>query len=503
MSRHGIRRSDPGARRSVILATVLAALVAGGLLDRVAASSPTIFNPGGEPVPVAAPAAALSSSWFCAGATDGGPVDAPGRVVIANAGPADLQGVVNVVSSAGRHRTVSVTVAPGSSTSVPETVAGGARWTGATVDMDGGAVAVSQVIDGRGGVSATPCATTGSSRWYFATGFTLVNAGVDVSLLNPYPQKSVVDLSFTTDQGQETPQDYQGLVVPGGGMLTVNLGDHLRRRHAIATTVSVRSGRVVAWQTTWAQPPAPGAALLGTPAAARPLADPAWPDPGVDVTLGAPSAATAWTWPDGMAGNGVDERYVIYNPGAQTAEVRLSLGLDQGVAEPFDLSVGPGDVIPVVSEQQARIPAGVAHSAVLVSTNGVPVIAVRMVSAGAASAFDGFGVLSGGRVSASTWLVPSARADRRHQGWIVLYNPGSTPVRASVTGLGSSANLPGVGFQIVGPGKRVAVRLGHGFKSFDQAVEVDATGPLYVESDVYGQDGTPGIGLALGVPLSP
>ena len=118
---------------------------------------------------------------------------------------------------------------------------------------------------GRSGGPSTPCATAGSSQWYFATGATLINASVGLSLLNPYPTDAVVDLSFTTDQGVEQPQEFQGLVVPPDGLLTVNLGDHLRRRQAIATTVTARSGRLVAWKTDVVTPPARGEALLGTP----------------------------------------------------------------------------------------------------------------------------------------------------------------------------------------------------------------------------------------------
>ena len=94
----------------------------------------------------------------------------------------------------------------------------------------------------------TPCATSGSARWYFTYGQTLVNAGEEISLLNPYPADSVVDLSFTTDQGVEFPVGFQGIVVPAGGLVSVNIGDHLRRRQQIATTVIARTGRVVAWE---------------------------------------------------------------------------------------------------------------------------------------------------------------------------------------------------------------------------------------------------------------
>ncbi len=106
----------------------------------------------------------------------------------------------------------------------------GHRGSGPSSTSTPAAVAVDQQVDGPLGGASSPCATAGSSNWYFATGATLINASVGLSLLNPYPTDAVVDLSFTTDQGVEMPQQFQGLVVPADGLLPVNLGDHLRRR---------------------------------------------------------------------------------------------------------------------------------------------------------------------------------------------------------------------------------------------------------------------------------
>jgi len=508
MSNRRERRQGGAAYRTPILLAVAGVLVVGVLLNHVGGKPGNQSVAALAPVPVAAPVQALSSSWFCAGATDNGtgnnPVYAPGAVVIANSGTTTASGTVTLVPSQGVNQTLPVTVGPGSSTSVKEKVQGGSPWIGAIVDMDAGGVAVSQEIDGNLGWSATPCATSGSSTWYFATGFTMANAGVELSLLNPYPSDSVVDLSFTTNQGIETPEDFQGLVVPADGMLSVNLGDHMRRRQAIATTVTARTGRVVAWKTDWALPPQPGAVLFGTAAASSPLADPDWPVAGVTDTLGSSSPGISWTWPDGVAGNGIMEQYLVYNPGPNTADVRLSIGLAQGQAEPFEFSVGPYQVQPVVSEQQARIPSGVPHSAVLVSTNGVPVVAERWVSAGAPSSWHGLGELPGGRLAASSWLVPDNRAGPNRRSVLVLYNPGDVPVNAGIETLtpGSTVALPGFRPTTVGPGQRVAVTI-NAYQLGTSPLEIRATGPIYVESDTYGQNGATGIGLSFGVPLTP
>lgn len=501
----GRHRLGGGVTRAPILVALVAALVVSGLVDR--AGSHSRGSSGGVPaalqVPVAAPAKALSSSWFCAGATDTQGGQAPGSVVIANSGVSAVQAVVNLIASNGKRTQLPVTVSARSRQLVAEDIPGGSPWIGAIVDVEAGATSVEQWVNGPGGVAATPCATTGSSHWYFATGQTLINAGVELTLMNPYPSDSVVDLSFTTEQGNELPVDYQGLVVPPDGMLAINLGDHLRRRQQIATTVTARTGRVVAWKTQWVTAPAAGSAIIGTQAAQNPLSDPAAPIPGVTVALGAPSAGTNWVWADGQAGNGIAEQYVIYNPGPVTADVRLSVELDQGVAEPFELSVPPDEVIPIESDQQARIPAGVTHSAVLESTNGVPVVAERLVAATSPSPWSGLGEMLGMRVPAERWLLGAATADPAHDGWVVLYNPGAQAVQVTINLLsaGAEISLSGQSAVTVPPDRRVAVHLNQGRPSLQAPLIVSSPLPIYAEYDVYGT-GTPGVGLGSGVPLS-
>lgn len=501
-------RAGGGVARTPVLVGVALLLVAGGLADR-AASKPaqtgggsSVLAAASQEVPVAAPPRALSSSWFCAGATDRSGGRAPGWVVIANSGLGRATGIVTLIPSSGPPAKVAVSVPGDSRQSVNEDVPGGADWIGAIVDMDAGAVSVEQEINGPGGFAITPCATSGSAHWYFAQGQTLVNAGAEISLLNPYPADAVVDLSFTTDQGVEYPVGFEGVVVPPGGLVSLNLGDHLRRRQQIATTVTARTGRVVAWKTTWVDPPASGAAIVGTPAAQSPLADPAAPVPGATVELGAPSAGTRWVWSDGNAGNGVSEQYVVYNPGVQPAEVRLAIGLDEGAAEPFELSVPPGQVIPVASDQQARIPAGVAHSAVLESLNGVPVVAERVVAASSPSPWSGLGEMLGQRVPADRWLLGGTLSDSSHDGWVVVYNPGDRAIRVVLDRLdnGTQVPLPGSSPVVVQVGRRVAVHLPGGLS---EALVVSSDAPFYVESNVYGSGGSRGISLAPGVPLNP
>ena len=497
MARHATR----AVRRAPVLIAVAGALIVGGLMDRAGAAhvNPAIAAESIAPVPVAAPSDALSSSWFCAGATDSTAGPAPGWAVVANAGSSPVSGTVEVVGSNGATNLVPITVAAGAAASIPETVKGGSPWTGAIVDVDAGAVAVSQVLDGPYGRSVSPCATSGSQHWYLPVGQTRVNASENILLLNPFSQASIVDLSFSTDQGAELPLDFQGLDVPPGGLLSIPLGDHLRRRASIATTVSARSGNVVAWAAEVVTPPARGQATVGTPAGNSPLADPASPIPGLMVSLGAPSAGTTWVWPNGLTEPGLDEQYVVYNPSPAEAQVRLAFGLPEGTAEPLDITVGPGQVVPVAAEQQPRIPAGTPHTVTLTSVNGVPVVATRVVAAWhapvpGAPARTGIGSMLGERLPARAWLIPIAPIYGGRPAEVVVQNPGTTQISAVVHGLaGGDQSVT------VAAGQRSAVQVPAGTVS---PLVVDALGPVYVELDLYGRDKVVGYSLSSAVPLS-
>jgi hypothetical protein len=510
--------------RAPIVAALAAALIVGGLSTQGGGGSHQVTAPPLPAVPVAAPPQALSSSWFCAGATDKATVKAAGKaagksagkakrrsqttdnsprgaVVIANSASGPAAGVVTLVGSHGPSTRIPVSVAPDSRTAVAENLPGGAPWVGAIVDINAGAVAVEQQITGPLGQASVPCATAGSAQWFFATGATLINANVVVSLLNPYPTVAVVNLSFTTNQGLEQPQPFQAIVVPPGALVAVNLGDELRRRQAIATSIIAQSGRVVAWKTDVVIPPAAGAALLGTPAARAPLADPAASVPGVTLTLGVPAPSTTWIWPDGDAGNGVAEQYVIYNPSTKAAELRLAVDLAQGVAEPFTLSVDPYQVTTVVSSVSVRIPPGVEHAAVLTSTNDVPVVAERTIAAGASSGWSGLGELPGGQLAANRWLLPYFPADMAHTGRVVLLNPSATPARVDLSrAAGASQPLDSV---TVSARRWTPIPLNDLRSTGGGPLLVTASEPVYVESDFYGKGKTTGTSLSFGVPLTP
>jgi hypothetical protein len=350
----------------------------------------------------------------------------------------------------------------------------------ALVDLDGGGAVVELFVAGPAGWDVTPCATSASRKWYFATGSTDRDANLSISLFNPFPEDAVVDLSFATDQGPSEPNEFQGVIVPGRGLTMVNVGDHVRRRVLVATTVTARAGRIVAGK------------IQTLPS----------PNPAVVVALGAPSDGGPWIFPDGFLDNGIVEHYYLYNPNDREAEVEMSLVLDQGTAEPFDLTVPPKGNLTLVANDQPRIPKGIAHSATITSTNGVGVVAERVLSAGKPSSRLGVGDVLGGRRTATRWALAAGTVNPQTDEWVVITNPGSRPSTVSLTAAADGQNIAIEGLQalVVPPHGRLAARVGDHIAREPLPLVVEASEPVAVERDVYRVGGV-GVGLTIGIPL--
>lgn len=469
-------------RRANVVVAVAGLLVAGGLADRLdRGPGASVGAVGEDPMPTAAPASALSSTWYCAGGS--GRPDSPfaSAIVVANPTDAAVSGSVTVVPDDGEARTVPLTVPTRASTTVRLADVAPAAHAAALVDLEQGRVVVEHVLAGSAGTSAAPCASSASSRWYFATGATAKDATLLLSLYNPFPEDAIVDLSFSTEVGRAVPADFQGIVVPAGRLVVRDIGEHVRRREAVATRVVARSGRLVADQL-----------LVRT----------APEEAGVSLRLGARRPGTVWYFPDGYAADGIVERYTVFNPSGREALVDVSLTLDEGAAEPFELTVPPHGAVAVVVNAEDRVPKGVGHASVVRAVNGVAVVAERSVVAGPPSDRRGRADLLGARRTARQWAFAVGAANPGTDEWIVVYNPGRRPATVDVIGLADGQPLPIEGLQklAVAPGKRRALRLGEHVQRDALPVVVRSDVPVVAERSLYVVGG-PGIADAMGIPL--
>ena len=441
-------------------------------------------------MPVAAPVTSLSSSWFCAGGTarpegaDG--VVADGTVIVANPGDRALQGTIRVVPSEGEAKTAPLQVAARSRTTVKYSDVVAAPFAAALVELDGGGVVVEHSISGPQGYSTAPCASSASERWYLAEGST-AREGANpedrmlLALYNPFPEDAIVDLSFAHEGGRSVPSDFTGLVVKGGTLRMVNVGDHVRRRAHIAMTAVARSGRVVVDRIQLRN---------GT-------------NKGMSLALAATSPGTTWYFPEGLVADGIAESFHLYNPTGEEAQVSIELALETGAAEPFDLTVPPRARLTVVAGDEDRVPKGVGHAATVVSLNDVPVVAERSVIAVAPST-RGTGAADslGARRTARQWVLAAGAASPTVDEWVVVLNPGPADATVTIRSLEGGRlvapdSLPATQLDA---GRRIAIRVTEHFSNEQLALLVESTSPVVVERGVY-LVGSAGIALSAGIPL--
>ena len=466
-----------------ILVVVLALLVGGGIADRAARRRPAASLGTTAPalMPTAAPGDAMSSTWYCAGATAAPGSAAIGTVVLANTRSRPVEGTVTAITVGGGTRTVPVRVDPLSVTGVNLSQIAPSPFAAAVVELNAGQVAAELFVTGARADDVTPCASAASQQWYFADGSTARDAGLTLALFNPFPDDAIADLSFSTDQGRAAPSDLEGIIVPARGLVVRNIGDHVRRREAVSTEVDVRRGRLVAAQTQTRT--APGRA-------------------GLSVVLGAPSLGLEWYFPDGLVADGVVERFSVANPSSREARVLVEVNLDEGAAEPFELTIPPRDRIGLVLNQESRIPKGVGHATTVRSLNGVPVVAARSTEAATASRSGRTDTL-GARRPAPAWVFAVGGASGELDETVVVQNPGTRPAQVSFTGLAAGRRLAIDGLQrlTIPPGRRLAVRIAEHATRAQLPLVVRSSRPVLAERSLH-HPGATGLSMTMGIPLA-
>lgn len=466
-------------RRGFVIVVLALVLLAAAVLDRGSRSGGVAAAPEVD-MPTAPAPGSLSSTWYCPGGTaqSGGAADA--TVLIGNPGTDDLQAVVTVIPTEGARANRQVTVRPNAMESVRLQDVAKAPFAAALVDIDGGDGVVEQTVNGTLGDSASPCASAASDHWYFAEGSTTRTATMVLSLFNPFPENAIADLSFATEQGRAVPRKLQGLVIPARTVVPVNVGEFVRRRETIATTVQVRTGRVVASK------------LQLHDGGGR---------KGMALVLGAPSLGPTWRFAENFVADGITEQVVVYNPGERESTVEVELALEQGAAEPFELTVPARSAIRLNLSKESRVPKGDAHAITVTRVTGPDVVVERTIDAVPPSSRSGYAETMGARRLAGRWYLLAGSATPTVDEWVVVFNPGRKAVTASFNVLAGGQRLAVEGLQdvTIKAGRRQGFRIGDHLERPSTPMIVDVNGPVVVERGLYNTGGI-GIGLTIGIP---
>ena len=470
-------------RRVPVIGLVLALVAAGVAVDRLVdrPAPEAVSDVSAAGMPSAAPASALSSTWYCAGGSSNPASAYNGGLTVSNPTDGDVTGTVTIVTDKGEVTSVPIDVRASAAVTVEYAKVVAPGYVAAMVDVDSGQVAVEHWVTSVAGKSVAPCSSRASTQWFFADGATARDAQLLLAMYNPFPEDAIADLSFATNEGRAGPADFQGIVVPAGRVVVRDIGEHVRRRDTVATEVRLRSGRLVVDQ------------LLHRTAAGQ---------AGVSVRLGAPAPAPEWYFPDGYYVEGIAEEYAVFNPGDVEALVDVEVTLDEGAAEPFELTVPPHSRVAVTANAEERLPKGVGRAVVVRSVNGVPVVAERSVVASGPAPRAGRAGLLGATRTARVWAFAYGGTSPTSDEWVLVYNPGTREATVSITGLADGRALAIEGLQgvIVGPGRRQAFRVGDHVQRAVLPLVVRSSEPVVAERAVFTVGG-PGIAQAMGIPL--
>ena len=467
-----------------MLAFVILLLVAAGVADRRDRGSGSAVSTLDAQQPVVAASSARSSAWYCAGATGTPNGNAAGTVVVANIGHGRLHGTVSVMPSEGPTDVRPIEVAPAAQSFMRLEYPKPTPWLGAIVELDGGQAGVEMVTSGPRGDSVTPCASSVSSAWYFAEGVTTKDATEVLTLFNPFPEDAIVDIAFTTEEGETTPDALSGLAVAGRSVKAVNVGEFVQRREGVTSAVTARAGRLVVERFQ----------SFDGSAGRR----------GMTMALGSPAAESQWYFPEGLVADGLAERYQIFNPGAQESEVALSFSPESGESEPLNLTIPPHRRVSVAANDETRIPRGVPHAVTVESTNDVGVVVERTVDGGPPSGRVGVAMTRGATGTALSWLLTVGRTDDVVEEWVAVLNPGTRAARVSILLFSDGNRVPVDKLQNleVAAGQRRAFRLAGTVRPGTTPLVVTSTAAVVVERDLYAVRGA-SFNMVVGFPLKP
>lgn len=470
------RRIVPTGRG--LIAVVLIALIAAGLfIDSKYPHEKTDVVQ--RPVIGAAPAAATSSAWYCPMMFANASRPNSSAVVILNPNDRTLSGMVTYFPQGERSVDVPVNVPARTRLLVRPGDVVNAPFAAALIRFDGGGAAVEQTVGTDQGGAFAPCATQASAEWYFADGSTQAETNMQIGLFNPFLEDAIADVSFITSDGNVSPDEFQGVLVPARSFTSISVGERVRRREWIATTVSARSGRIVSSELQTGR-------INGVP--------------GTGLTLGAASPREVWYLPDGANVPGFTDQITLFNPNDVESEASVELLADKGSIAPFQLHVPAQGRVTVNLDKEERVPKDASYGTVVKVTNGVNVVVQRTATALPPATTTGSFFQIADTDPSTRWIVPFNETKDPMDDWVYVMNTSGKSAEVKVSGV-SPVGQPLTSTGTVESGRRLLIHVDTFAADFSNpGLILESTEPVVVGRTLYAVNGT-GLSSSLVIPV--
>jgi hypothetical protein len=451
----------------VLVAVVLAAFVYSN--DMSSSDVPPSFfvaEATGTPV-IPGDESAITTSWFCGGtsaAGDSGSGSYSGEIVLSNPTEVVVRGKITALTADEAAVEAAVVVEARSQNTIDVRSLVDSSYASTVVELDSSFVAVEQKAIHPAGTAVAPCANATSDEWHFADGFTFDGSDFRLILTNPYLSAAIVNVSVATEAGPRTPSNLQGYVVPARSIRVVNVAEAgFRDEKVLAVSVVAETGRFVAAKDQHYL----GGGRLGHINA-----------------LGAPGPSSQWWFADGDKGSGISERYSIYNPTDEDAQVSvlvLGLGEVEATLPPSSLSIPAHEVVTFDTSTIVGLPDG-AHAMLVSSETGSDLVVERVITRPAADYVATTAVLGvmGGYTS-QRWRVPTSTTIAIEDVLIVLNTSGEAGTFTVFSvGPGGEEPIPGLTDVVLAPNAIVSVDLVDPL-AFGRPLVVAGDRPMVVE----------------------
>lgn len=312
---------------------LVAALVASFVVDNRSDPTDEVGESGESQVsdvsatmPEVGAAAQSQSAWFCPG-VPANDKTVSGEILVANSTETPINGKITFYSTDKKPVSALLVIQPFSQGVFDATGGRRDRFVSAVVELDNSFAAVEQRIVHPAGDSVALCANRPSDKWFFADGFTGADSIFEIVLTNPYPDATVVDISFVTAEGRRDPISLKGVVLEPESVYSLSMGDQGARNEAVlAVAIRATTGRFVAGKMQH---------FLGRGRL------------GFSSSLGAPATSRQWWFADGQKDIDVDEQLVVFNPTDNDKSVSVAFltgAGDEVFREPLVLTIPAGRV---------------------------------------------------------------------------------------------------------------------------------------------------------------